>query len=118
MTDPLGYGGSHIGNFIAGDNVDLSGSWSLFNFSENGGGTLGTLTLTNGTNQVALEFAGSFSQTSFHIQSGATTVIGHNRKTASLRPLTEVIEGFCTLVSVSDEGFPGLGIVQIVRDGS
>jgi hypothetical protein len=77
LTDPLGYGGSHIGNFLAGDNVDLSGSWSLFNFSENGGGTLGTLTLTNGTNQVALEFAGDFSQSSFHIQSGSTTIIGH-----------------------------------------
>ena len=77
LTDPLGYGGSHIGNFLAGDNVDLSGSWSLLKFSENAGGTLGTLTLTNGTNQVALEFAGDFSQSSFHIQSGATTVIGH-----------------------------------------
>ena len=39
--------------------------------------TLGTLTLTNGANHVALEFAGNFTQSSFSINTGASTVIGH-----------------------------------------
>ena len=65
LTDPLGYGGSHISGFAATDTVDLAGSWSLLKFSENSGGTLGTLTLTDGTNEVALKFAGTFTQSSF-----------------------------------------------------
>jgi hypothetical protein len=77
LTDPLGYGGAHISSFVAGDNVDLSGAWSLAGFSENGGGTLGTLTLTDGTNQVALQFAGNFTQSNFSINTGGTTIIGH-----------------------------------------
>ena len=77
LFDPLGYGGSHIGGFVAGDNVDLNGAWSLLSFGENAGGTLGTLTLTNGTSQAALEFAGSFVQSNFSIATGGTTIIGH-----------------------------------------
>lgn len=78
LTDPFGYSGSQISGFAATDTVDLAGSWSLMNFSENGGGTLGTLTLINGANNVALEFAGSFTQNSFTIGTGTNTIIGHS----------------------------------------
>ena len=77
LTDPLGYQGSHIADFVAGDSVDLLGSWSLLHFSENSAGTLGTLTLRNGTNQIALNFVGDFAASAFQINSGATTAIGH-----------------------------------------
>ncbi len=63
---------------LAGDQADrLFGAWSLLSFSENAGHTLCTLTLTNGTNPVALEFAGSFTQSNFSISTGGTTIIGH-----------------------------------------
>ncbi len=78
LGNPLGYQGAYIADFAATDNVDLAGAWSLLSFKENAAGTLGTLTLTNGTNQVALDFAGSFTQSSFTINSGATTIIGHS----------------------------------------
>ena len=75
LTNPLGYDGSHIKGFAKTDMVDLAGSCSFLNFSENGG--VGTLTLTAGTNDAALEFAGSFTQNSFTIKTGTNTVIGH-----------------------------------------
>jgi hypothetical protein len=78
LSNPLGYQGADIAGFAATDNVDLAGAWSLLSFNENSAGTLGTLTLTNGTNQAALEFAGSFTQSSFTINSGTTTIIGHS----------------------------------------
>ncbi len=77
LIDPLGYGGSQIGDFVKGDNVDLNGAWSLLSFGENAGHTLGTLTLAQGANHVALEFAGNFTQSSFSINTGATTIIAH-----------------------------------------
>jgi hypothetical protein len=77
LTDPQGYAGANIAGFIAGDAIDLAGAWQYTSFSENAAGTIGTLTLTSGANQVALDFAGSFSASSFNVQSGATTVIGH-----------------------------------------
>ena len=77
LTNPLGYAGSNIGGFAAGDTVDLAGSWSLMGFSENLGHTLGTLTVTNGTNNLSLEFLGNFATSSFNILSGGNTVIGH-----------------------------------------
>ena len=77
LIDPLGYQGSHIADFVAGDTVDLLGSWSLVHFSENLAETLGTLTLTNGANQIALNFVGDFAASAFQINSGATTAIGH-----------------------------------------
>jgi hypothetical protein len=46
-------------------------------FSENAGHTLGTLTLAQGANHVALEFAGNFTQSDFTIGTGAKTTIGH-----------------------------------------
>ena len=77
LADPLGYAGSHIGNFLKGDKVDLAGAWSLLSFSENGPHTLGTLTLASGASHVALEFAGNFVKTDFSITTGTTTIIGH-----------------------------------------
>ena len=77
LTDALGYGGAQIGDFIKGDKVDLNGAWSLLSFSENAGHTLGTLTLAQGANHVALEFAGNFTQSNFSTNTGATTIIGH-----------------------------------------
>ena len=77
LTDPGGYAGSKIAGFASGDTVDLAGSWSLLSFAENTGGTMGTLTLTNGHNQVAMAFAGNFSASSFNVASGGNTVISH-----------------------------------------
>ena len=77
LIDPLGYGGSHIENFAAHDSVDLAGAWSLLSFSENSGGTLGTLTLKSGTNNVSLEFAGDYSSSDFSLHSGTTTIVSH-----------------------------------------
>ena len=77
LTDPLGYGGSHIENFAAHDSVDLAGAWSFLSFSENSGGTLGTLTLQNGANDISLEFAGDYKSTDFSIRTGTTTTVSH-----------------------------------------
>ncbi len=79
LTDPLGCAGSHIGNFAANDTLDLAGAWTLLHFSENGTGTLGTLTMTDGTHNVALKFAGNFTQSSFTFANptGTNTIIGH-----------------------------------------
>ena len=67
----------HIGGFAATDAIDLVGSWSLLHFSENTGGTLATLALTNGTHTLDLNFVGNFTQNSFTIATGTTTIIGH-----------------------------------------
>ena len=78
LSGPLGYAGSHIVGFAATETVEFAGAWSLLGFSENAGNMLGTLTLSNGTDQVALNFAGSFSQSDFTINgSGPNTLIGH-----------------------------------------
>jgi hypothetical protein len=78
LTDPLGYGGSHIDGIATTDTVDLAGAWLFLSFKENGAGTFGTLTLTNGTNNLALGFAGNFNQNSFAFTQTATnTIIGH-----------------------------------------
>ena len=49
------------------DAIRLLGSWSETGFSENGGDTLGTLTLFNGTVHETLKFAGSYTSASFHV---------------------------------------------------
>jgi hypothetical protein len=72
LTDPLGYAGAHIKDFGASDTIDLSGDWNYLHFSENSGLTVGTLTLTNGTNNVALKFAGDYSVNDFNITPGTT----------------------------------------------
>jgi hypothetical protein len=77
LIDPQGFSGQFVG-FASPDTVELAGSWSLLSLSENAGGSLGTLMLTNGINNVALEFAGSFTQNSFAIKTGTITVIGHS----------------------------------------
>jgi hypothetical protein len=76
LMSPKNFWGE-ISNFAAGDAIDLLGNWTLSSFSENSGGTLGTLTLASGTTTHAFEFVGNFTQGSFHIASGATTVITH-----------------------------------------
>jgi hypothetical protein len=76
LNDTLGYSGSQIGGFAAGDNVELAGAWSLMQFSASMGGA--TLTMSNGTNQVALNFSGSFQQSDFTVSTSANTFIGHS----------------------------------------
>ena len=76
LADPKDFWGE-ISNFAAGDAVDLLGNWTLSGFSENAGGTLGTLTLASGTTKHAFDFVGDFTQGSFNIVSGATTVVTH-----------------------------------------
>ncbi len=59
-----------------GDVIQLLGSWTQTGFSENGADTLGTLTLSNGTVQDTLKFAGDYTSGSFHVsQSGGVTSI-------------------------------------------
>jgi fibronectin-binding autotransporter adhesin len=76
LTDPHGFSGQ-IGNFASPDTVDLSGDWVFSGFSENSGGTLGTLTLAMGTTHFSLNFIGDYTAGDFAINSGTTTVIGH-----------------------------------------
>lgn len=57
--------------------MDLAGAWSLLTFSENAAGTLGTLTLKSGTNNLSLELAGNYSSSDFAIHSGANTIVSH-----------------------------------------
>ena len=59
------------------DAVDLSGDWVFSGFSENSGGTLGTLTLAKDATHLSLNFIGDYTKVDFAITSGATTVIGH-----------------------------------------
>jgi fibronectin-binding autotransporter adhesin len=75
LATPLGFAASKISDFASGDAVDLAGSWSLVKFSENPSGTAATLTLTNGTNDLALKFEGDYTQGNFSITSGSTTTI-------------------------------------------
>jgi hypothetical protein len=74
LTDPKGFFGE-MSNFASGDAVDLLGDWTFSGFSENAGGTLGTLTLASGKATHAFEFVGNYTASDFHIASGATTVI-------------------------------------------
>jgi len=76
LIDPLGFAGKILG-FAATDSVDLSGDWIFSHFSENAGGTLGTLTLASGANDLSLHFLGDYTPSDFHIASGATTTITH-----------------------------------------
>lgn len=76
LIDPHGFSGQ-IGNFASPNTVDLSGDWVFSGFSENSGGTLGTLTLAKGATQFSLNFIGDYTANDFAINSGTTTVIGH-----------------------------------------
>jgi hypothetical protein len=61
LTDPTSFYGEMSG-FAAGDTVELLGSWAFSGFSENSGGTLATLTLTNGATTHAFDFVGKYAQ--------------------------------------------------------
>jgi hypothetical protein len=74
LTDPKAFWGK-ISGFAPSDAVDLLGSWSLSGFSEVSG--VGELTLKSGTAKHTFDFVGEFTQSSFNIVSGATTVITH-----------------------------------------
>jgi hypothetical protein len=77
LSTPLSSPNSYLSGFAAGDLIDLAGSWSLQSFSENSGGTQGTLTLTDGTDHLGLYFAGDFTANSFNINTGQNTIIAH-----------------------------------------
>ena len=74
LADPKGFWGE-ISGFAPTDAVDLLGSWRLSGFSEVSG--VGKLTLESGATKHTFDFAGDFTQSSFNIVSGATTVITH-----------------------------------------
>lgn len=80
LIDPLGYGGSRIDGFAEGDTVDLAGAWSLLNFSGNSSGTLGTLTLTDGTHNLA-QLRRRFLEERFHHHHGSD----HDHRAVRLR---------------------------------
>jgi hypothetical protein len=76
LIDPLGFA-AKISGFAATDKVELSGDWVFSSFSETGNGMMGTLTLSSGSNHLALHFRGDYSASDFSIASGATTIIRH-----------------------------------------
>jgi hypothetical protein len=76
LIDPYGFRGQ-IAGFAAGDKVALAGDWNEVGFSENAGGTLGTLTLTNGATQRSFYFQGDHAASDFNIAPGSTTLITH-----------------------------------------
>ena len=76
LIDPHGFSGQ-IENFASPNAVDLSGNWVFSAFSENSGGTLGTLTLASGATHLSLNFIGDYTKGDFAITSGTTTVIAH-----------------------------------------
>ena len=76
LLDPQGFSGK-IAGFASLDTVQLAGDWNFSSFSETGNGMMGTLTLSSGSNHLALHFLGDYSASDFSIASGATTVIGH-----------------------------------------
>jgi hypothetical protein len=76
LLDPQGFSGK-IAGFASPDTVQLAGDWNFSSFSETGNGMMGTLTLSSGSNHLALHFLGDYSASDFSIASGATTVIGH-----------------------------------------
>jgi hypothetical protein len=75
LIDPQGFSGK-IAGFASLDTVQ-AGDWNFSSFSETGNGMMGTLTLSSGSNHLALHFLGDYSASDFSIASGATTVIGH-----------------------------------------
>ena len=78
LNDPSGFLAG-ISNFATTtDAVSLLGSWALSGFSENSGQTLGTLTLTNGSTDISLDFNGNYGASNFKInQTGGRTIIAH-----------------------------------------
>jgi hypothetical protein len=77
LNDPQGFS-AEISNFAAADAINLLGSWGFSSFTENSGGTLGTLTLTNGTNNLALNFTGNYTAADFNLhESGGSTIVAH-----------------------------------------
>ena len=76
LIDPLGFAGK-IADFAATDTIDLSGDWLFSSFSETGNGMMGTLTLSSGSNHLALHFLGDYTASDFSIASGPTTIIRH-----------------------------------------
>ena len=76
LTDALGCGGVLIGQFVAGDKLDLNGAWSFSRFNDNAPATVGTQTPASGANQIAPAFARELSQSSFSVNGGGATVIG------------------------------------------
>jgi hypothetical protein len=76
LIDPQGFSGK-IAGFASPDTVQLAGDWTFSSFSETGNGMKGMLTLSSGSNHLALQFLGDYSASDFSIASGATTIIGH-----------------------------------------
>jgi Cupin/FG-GAP-like repeat len=59
LTNPTSFAGL-ISGFTGSNCIQLPAGWSFSNFSENLSGTLGTLTVSNGSTTAALDFAGDF----------------------------------------------------------
>ena len=62
-----------ISDFVAGDTVELNGSWAFSTISHAHGVT--TLTLASGSTKHGFEFIGDYAQSNFSITSGTTTKI-------------------------------------------
>jgi hypothetical protein len=64
-----------ISNFAAGEAIDLLGKWTFSGFSEISG--VGEPTLASGAAKHTFDFVGGYTQSSFNIAPGSTTVITH-----------------------------------------
>ena len=78
LTDPTGFSGS-ISGFAKSDTIDFAGSWSLLSVTQNGAGTMSTLTLSNGAaSDIVHLVGGAYAKTDFTLAAGAgTTILGH-----------------------------------------
>ncbi len=78
LSDPTGFSGS-ISGFTTTDTIDFAGSWSLLSVTPNSGGTMSTLTLSNGAATDIVHLVGDYAKTDFALASGAgsTTILGH-----------------------------------------
>ena len=77
LTDPTGFSGS-ISGFAKTDTIDFAGSWSLLSVTQNGAGTMSTLTLSNGAASDIVHLVGAYAKNDFTLVAGAgTTILGH-----------------------------------------
>ena len=67
LTNPTSFAGL-ISGFTGSNCIQLPAGWSFSNFLENLSGTLGTLTVSNGSTTAALDFAGDFTAGNFTVE--------------------------------------------------